>query len=48
MMKKFLKKLFCKHDYEKISWYEEYDTLHNQRYTLRMYRMYKMRKTNTS
>ena len=37
-MKDFLKKLFCKHDYEKISWYEEYDKNCNTRYSIRMYR----------
>lgn len=37
-MKDFLKKIFCIHDYEKISWYEEYDKNTNMRYSLRMYR----------
>lgn len=37
-MKDFFKKIFCKHDYEKISWREEYDKTSNIRYSTRMYR----------
>ena len=37
-MKNFLKKIFCRHDYEKISWYEEYDNFRNERYAMRQYK----------
>ena len=40
-MKEFFKKLFCKHDYEKISWYEDYDKNCNMIYSIRMYRCIK-------
>jgi DNA-directed RNA polymerase subunit RPC12/RpoP len=36
-MKEFFKKLFCKHDYWKTGWDEEYDEVHNERYTIRYY-----------
>ena len=40
-MKRFLKRLFCRHDYFKISWYEEYDYEHNERYAVRVYKCQK-------
>jgi len=45
-MKNFLKRLFCKHQYEKISWYEKYDecTPCTLRYSIRIYRCVKCRK----
>ena len=36
-MKDFLKQLFCKHDYQKIAWYEDYDKHRNERYPVRLY-----------
>lgn len=38
---KFFKQLFCKHDYEQTSWYDEYDKNYNLRYSVRMYRCVK-------
>lgn len=37
-MKEFLRKLFCKHDYKKIAWCEEYDEYRNERYAARLYK----------
>ena len=37
-MKNFLKRLFCKHDYKKIVWCEDYDWIRNERYSMRLYR----------
>lgn len=37
-MKKLLSKLLCRHNYEKISWYEAYDYQRNERYAMRVYR----------
>lgn len=37
-MKKLLRKLFCRHNYEKIAWYEAYDSKRNERYATRVYR----------
>lgn len=37
-MKEFFKRLFCKHNYEKISWYEEYDEYRHERYAVRIYK----------
>ena len=36
-MKEFFKRLFCKHDYEKIGWMQEYDERRNERYAARLY-----------
>ena len=36
-MKHFFKKLFCKHNYQKIAWREEYDEYRNVRYAERLY-----------
>ena len=33
----FLKQLFCKHEYVKISWYQEEDKYRNERYAIRIY-----------
>lgn len=35
---KFLRKLFCKHNYEKVAWCEEYDEHRNERYAARLYK----------
>lgn len=37
-MKDFFKRLFCKHEYEKIAWLEEYDKCRNERYPARLYK----------
>ena len=37
-MKNFFRRLFCKHDYKKIAWREEYDKYRNERYAARLYR----------
>ena len=37
-LKIFFKRLFCRHDYCKIAWYEEYDYEHNERYAVRIYK----------
>lgn len=34
-LKKLLRKLFCRHNYEKIVWYEAYDSKRNERYAMR-------------
>lgn len=34
-MKEFIKRLFCKHDYIKIDWYQTFDN--NVRYSRRQY-----------
>lgn len=36
-MKEFFKRLFCKHDYLKTGWEEEYDDKRNERYSVRYY-----------
>ena len=36
-MKQFLRKLFCKHNYVKTSWYQEEDRYRNERYAIRIY-----------
>lgn len=36
-MKDFLRRLFCKHNYKKIAWCEEYDSCRNERYSVRQY-----------
>ena len=33
----FFKRLFCKHNYKKIAWQEEYDQVYNERYAERLY-----------
>ena len=33
----FFRRLFCKHNYTRIIWYEEYDKHRNQRYSMRLY-----------
>ena len=40
-IKDTLKKMFCKHGYELISWYEEFDKCCNIRYSVRTYRCIK-------
>lgn len=37
-MIRFLRKLFCKHNYQEIAWYEEYDEHRNERYSVRLYK----------
>ena len=37
-MKKFLKKLFCRHNYEKISWYEVVHPHSLERFSMRIYK----------
>ena len=37
-MKNLLKKLFCKHNYEKIGFTQHYDFSKNIRYPIRLYR----------
>ena len=37
-MKEIFKRLFCKHNYEKTSWYEEYDKYRHERYAVRIYK----------
>ena len=37
-MKEIFKRLFCKHNYEKTSWYEEYDEYKHERYAVRIYK----------
>lgn len=37
-VKNRIKRLFCKHSYEKVSWYEGYDPVRNMRYSIRTYR----------
>lgn len=37
IMKQFIKRLFCGHKYYQISWYEEYDSYRNERYSMRLY-----------
>lgn len=32
-----IKKLFCKHEYEQLSYYEEFDRFSNVRYSVRLY-----------
>lgn len=32
-----MKKLFCKHKYEQLSYYEEFDRFSNVRYSMRLY-----------
>lgn len=44
IMKTFLKQLFCKHNYQKIDWYEEYDEQRNERYAVRIYQCSKCSK----
>ena len=34
----FFRKLFCRHNYEKIAWCEEYDENRNERYAARLYK----------
>ena len=36
-IKDTLKKLFCKHEYEQLSYYEEFDMYRNVRYSMRLY-----------
>ena len=36
-MKTFFKRLFCKHQWEKIAWHEEYDEYRHERYAVRWY-----------
>lgn len=33
-----LRKIFCRHEFVKYDWYEEYDNLRNERYVVRLYR----------
>jgi DNA-directed RNA polymerase subunit RPC12/RpoP len=37
-MKNILIKLFCRHKYEQIAWYEEWDECRQERYSERLYR----------
>lgn len=33
-----LRKIFCRHEFVKYAWYEEYDNRRNERYAVRLYR----------
>jgi len=35
---KFIRKLFCKHSYEQVSWYVAEDKYRNERYSIRIYK----------
>ena len=35
---KFFRIIFCKHNYQKIAWCEEYDKHRNERYAARLYK----------
>jgi hypothetical protein len=32
-----LQQLFCKHSYEKVDWFEKYDSVYNVRHSVRVY-----------
>lgn len=44
-IKEKISRIAHKHSYEKISWHEEYDPVHNLRYSMRTYRCAKCGKT---
>ncbi len=37
VLTRFFKQLLCKHEYVKISWYQEEDKHRNERYAVRIY-----------
>jgi len=43
-LREFLKKLFCRHQYVKISWMAEFDAQQNIMYSVRMYKCKKCNK----
>lgn len=43
-MKKFLKELFCHHEYNKVDWYATVDNYYNERYAMRKYKCNKCNK----
>lgn len=36
-----IRQIFCKHNYEQPSWYEDYDEYTNERYSMRIYKCQK-------
>ena len=36
-----IRQIFCKHSYEKVAWYEEYDEYRHERFAMRLYKCQK-------